>query len=79
MFKMAAFDFSFSFQTPKKTAKQKLSNIGLKVIKTFRPDGKVKYFGVSFDIVNILLGELSKVDEATAQKVVDEIQKELNT
>jgi hypothetical protein len=70
--------FNFS-STIKKSAKQKLSNIGLKVIKTFRPDGKVRYLGFSFDIINILLSELSKVDEATAQRVVDEIKMELET
>ncbi|MGD0645903.1 MAG: hypothetical protein ABSA75_13435 [Candidatus Bathyarchaeia archaeon] len=71
--------FDFSVAAPKKTAKQTLQQIAVKMVKTFRPNGKIKFMGMSFDIINILVGELSKVDEQTAEKFLEELKRELET
>ena len=69
--------YDFSVKQPKRTAKAKLSNILLLGVKTFRPDGKVKVMGFSFDILNILLPEIGKVDEKMAQRFLEDVQREL--
>ena len=69
--------YDFSVKQPKRTAKAKLSNILLLGVKTFRPDGKVKGMGFSFDIINILLPEIGKVDEKMAQRFLEDVQREL--
>ena len=74
-----SYDFSFKLEQPKKTAKQALFNIGVKTLRVCGAPQQISFLGFNYDIVNKLREEINKLDEATAQKALDEIRGELDS
>jgi hypothetical protein len=67
-------DFSISNQ---KSAKIALFNIGAATLKACGVADEVSFLGFKYNIANKLREEISKLDEATAQRALEEIKKEL--
>ena len=71
--------WTVKIELPKKSVKTVLLEVGLKVLEVTNAPKNIGIPGIwEYNIINKLQEQINKLDEATAEKVLEEIRRKVN-